>query len=411
MAREKAIDLKVDDSKSAVKCPICSESHQVYRCAQFHVKSPAERLVIAGDNNLCRNCLSKDLQSLLSLDYEDSITVKILGSHWCVITDNFKYQYLPRSNHSTKHSILSDIARIYDPLGFLAPRTFKAKHFIQQLWQVHCDWDDIPPHHVVTQWENFKQQLTLLSNLEIPRFMSSSDYKTCELHLFCDASEVGYATAAYLRYQNQDELIKTYFIGGKSRIAPLKTISIPRLELCGAIDFLLIIKNTIASVITIDSITAWSDSQVVLSWIKSSPHKWKWNGPEWLSQQYNNWPNQQLNKSDKEVNKEKRAIINCTTDVSTNILDELLNKFSQIYYRQLAPFMDRDGLLRVDGRLRCAEIPFEHKHQLLLPKNCPLTQLIIEETHHKFIHPGLRTLSSLTGVKLSINPSHKLITP
>nr|XP_022921167.1 uncharacterized protein LOC111429476 [Onthophagus taurus] len=298
-----------------------------------------------------------DLQPPLSLDPESNC-IKILGLQWDPTKDVFKYHYSPRSNSITKRHILSDIARIYDPLGFLTPCTFKAKHIIQQLWQLQCDWDEIPPDYLVNQWKSFKQQLSLLSNFELPRFISSEDYLICELHLFCDASEIGYATCAYLRYHTIDNSIRTYFIGGKSRVAPLKTITIPRLELCGAtllVDFLETIQPILTSVLKIKSITAWSDSQVVLHWLNSVPNNWKtfvanrvahiqnilpancwryvpsahnpsdcasrglnpeqllnsdiwWHGPRWFLDHDRNWPNNPCAIPNEKINLEKRAL-------------------------------------------------------------------------------------------------------
>ncbi|XP_071054607.1 uncharacterized protein [Onthophagus taurus] len=226
-------------------------------------------------NEILRSVSESDIQTPISMDYDEISCVKVLGLQWDPNSDMFHYSYSPRPSLSTKRSILSDISRIYDPLGFLTPCTFKAKCFIQQLWQLNLDWDEIPPYHIAQNWQDFRVKLKLLSNLRVPRLIIPDDSNSIQLHLFCDASQSGYCAVAYFRCVTPQS-VTTSFICGKSRVAPLKTLSVPRLELCAAVllaDLLKIIQENLSPEIKITSVTAWSDSQVVLNWVTSLPHK------------------------------------------------------------------------------------------------------------------------------------------
>nr|XP_022904701.1 uncharacterized protein LOC111416832 [Onthophagus taurus] len=289
-----------------------------------------------------REMSKADLQCPISLDYENTRCVKVLGLQWDPETDKFLYSYTPRDSSCTKRSILSAMARIYDPLGFLTPCTLKAKHIMQQLWQLQISWDDTPPDHIKKTWEEFKTKLSLLSRFNLSRFIIADNLVRCQLHLFCDASQIGYGTVAYIRTENESNQFLTYFICAKARVAPLKTLTIPRLELCGAVLLTQLFENIheiLSQSIHFESVTAWSDSRVVLSWLSSEPQTWKvfvanrvntiqeilprqhwryvpssdnpadcssrglnpeqlidselwWQGPSWLSDHFDNWPSQ-----------------------------------------------------------------------------------------------------------------------
>lgn len=169
-----------------------------------------------------------------SFTNDDNSTLKILGLQWHMGADVFSFKIKPKIETTcTKRLILSNIARIYDPLGFLCPITFFAKRFIQQLWGLGMGWDEIPPYTICEKWLKFISDLPRLAEFNLPRYFVISDYTYCELHGFSDASEKGYAAVTYFRFQKNDNY-HTFFVIAKSKVSPLKNISIPRLELLGA---------------------------------------------------------------------------------------------------------------------------------------------------------------------------------
>lgn len=452
----------------------------------------------------------------LPIDFDEDSVIKILGLRWNPCKDAFSYKVNVISNECTKRSILSELARIYDPLGFLTPLTFFAKHLMQLLWTLGLDWDSIPPSDIKSQWDQYKSELSLLSSLEIPRHIRHCKVGSCQLHGFCDASERGYAAVIYLRFQETDCKFSVFLVSAKSKVAPLNRISIPRLELCGAVllaDLISFVCSTYKDHINIGQVFAWSDSTIVLDWIKSPPYRWKtfvgnrvsriqnkinpsnwhhvagkenpadvasrgvlpselvhnslwWAGPSWLSS-----PHLEDKVSPSEfpcaeaLSEERRCVLNISLE-SHPILT-LLDRFSSldkiiriVVYclkflasfchwqsksffdsfreggfvitpahlstsmlvivrvvqhtvfcdeisriekgapcskplRKLCPFLDKDGLLRVGGRLINSKLTYDQKFPLLLPRQHRLTELIIQDFHQRYLHPGLRTLQFL----------------
>ncbi|XP_077275585.1 uncharacterized protein LOC143904642 [Temnothorax americanus] len=87
-------------------------------------------------------------QKTLSFESADDQALKVLGLRWHSQSDSFGFQLNPLTRGCTKRTILSEVARIFDPLGFLAPLTFTAKRLIQRLWTLKLEWDDEPPSDV-----------------------------------------------------------------------------------------------------------------------------------------------------------------------------------------------------------------------------------------------------------------------
>nr|XP_027213849.1 uncharacterized protein LOC113806899 [Penaeus vannamei] len=89
----------------------------------------------------------------------------------------------------------------------------------------------------VTQWKAWLNQLPKLRNFKVPRSfipMSFGTVRSCQLHHFADASQVGYGIASYLRLESATGEVYCTLVMGRSRVAPLKRMTIPRLELTAA---------------------------------------------------------------------------------------------------------------------------------------------------------------------------------
>ncbi|XP_061578953.1 uncharacterized protein LOC133445646 [Cololabis saira] len=182
----------------------------------------------------------------LDLDREQLPIERALGIQWNTESDTFTFKVANKNKPLTRRGILSMVSSIYDPLGFLAPFILKAKQILQELCKLECGWDEIIPEKLAKRWQIWITELEQLKRFQVDRCTKPNNFglvRSAELHHFCDASEAGYGTVSYLRFTDAGEIHVT-FILGKSRVTPLKQITIPRLELAAAT---LAVKITLAS--------------------------------------------------------------------------------------------------------------------------------------------------------------------
>ncbi|XP_063989696.1 uncharacterized protein LOC135168980 [Diachasmimorpha longicaudata] len=474
------------------------------------IRNELERLMKLGHFNL-RQWASNDPTILQDLPAEDinkhlqlgdSTTLKTLGVSWDSTADTIKYsvKITLDADQITKRIILSKTARLFDPLGLLSPVIIVAKTFMQKLWELKLDWDTILPLDLQEEWLKFYKQLPMLEKLTFPRGALIIEATNIQLHGFCDASKMAYGACLYLRSVDKHGNIQVTLLCAKSRVAPLKEQTIPRLELCGAQLLTSLISNVQAAINhKVDEIFYWTDSTVVLHWLNTSPHKlqvfvsnrvaeiqqktniknWKhvrthenpadlvsrgqtptefikpslWvYGPTWLQRHESEWPNLQLEFSShipdlrkspastietclasttgptssniwsSSITKLQRIIAYCLRFKNRRrgllILDELQTALHAIVYwvqretfaaiikelqhpqttenkssalakfAKLTPFLDKDNLLRVGGRLTNANIPYAQRHPLILPRRHPVTDHIIRNEHILQLHAG-----------------------
>ncbi|XP_029166209.1 uncharacterized protein LOC114937015 [Nylanderia fulva] len=200
-----------------------------------------------------------------------------LGLRWHPQEDRFAFTIHPRVvNEFTKRRVLAETARLFDPMGWLAPVVIRAKILIQTTWLQQLDWDTPLPAKDVKRWHQLLNQLPLLSNIRVNRWLrTDSDYSTVQIHGFADASERGYAAAVYIR-NSEREQISINLLMAKSKVAPVKQVSLPCLELCAAVlltTLTLHIQNTLG--LTSTPVHLWSDSKVTLHWIQGHAARWK----------------------------------------------------------------------------------------------------------------------------------------
>ena len=430
--------------------------------------------------------------------------VKTLGASWSPKKDAFDFKVkIANKIPVTKRTILSEITTLFDPLGWFSPVTITLKVFMQSLWKLDVTWDTTLPSEIVQNYQTIRSSLKFLENFSIDRQVTQENFTDdFTFHVFCDASEKAYAACIYLRTVTEKG-IKVKLLVGKTRVAPLKSLSIPRLELCAALlgaTLVEAVKEALSDPRFPElKFFAWSDSTIVLSWLAQSPDKWKtfvrnrvskiqdilpsscwnhistrenpadcasrgitgseienktlwWNGPSWLSQHENEWPQVEFLclRNCPEENK-KIQIITTNVDSEQTFLEitrysnfsKLIRvvawvmKFVQIlrtettekmlsssnlveaekliltieqkrwfkeeicllsqnlplhpkhYLLPLTPFWDENlKLLRVGGRISQSTLPELKKFPILVPRNSPLVPLLIRFYHEKTLHGG-----------------------
>ncbi|XP_047504423.1 uncharacterized protein LOC125049318 [Pieris napi] len=198
----------------------------------------------------------------------------VLGVLWAPDTDTLRFTLNVDCTQQkvTKRVILSNTCKIFDPLGLISPCTIALKILLQRLWLLKLDWDDPVPTEINNVWQQMIGSLNSLLTVNVPRFALCASPISTELHCFVDASQNAYAACLYLRSVDPKGIISTALLCAKTRVSPIKPLTIPRLELCAALlGARLTAKVTSALRCDIDCTYYWSDSTITLAWINSQP--------------------------------------------------------------------------------------------------------------------------------------------
>ncbi|VDH97053.1 Hypothetical predicted protein [Mytilus galloprovincialis] len=166
----------------------------------------------------------------------------------------------------TKRKILKESSKIYDPLGLLSPVSIRAKTLIQDLWIGGYDWDKLLPHALQSEWTRLAQAIETATKTTFSRhyFDESSESSEKVLHVFVHASLKAYEAVAYLNNEKDTSLVMA-----KTRVAPFKKLTLPQLELMAAVIGARLAHH-LQTTLKCSNITLWSDSQIVLQWIKTT---------------------------------------------------------------------------------------------------------------------------------------------
>ncbi|XP_011176358.1 uncharacterized protein LOC105208251 [Solenopsis invicta] len=210
-------------------------------------------------------------------DWRPHETQGTLGLRWHPATDEFSFA-VPEATLTdvTKRSVLSFTTRLFDPLGWLDPVVVRAKIAFQATWLLGLAWDDPLDEAAARQWHAYAEELPRLEYIRVPRWLDVAwPANAAEIHGFADASERAYAAVLYIRTSVGDSW-RTNLVAAKTKVAPLKTVSLPRLELCAAA-LLAKLTSHVCSALSLDRlrIHLWSDSTVALGWIRGHPTRWK----------------------------------------------------------------------------------------------------------------------------------------
>lgn len=451
----------------------------------------------SNDDRLLSSIPSEDRDRCVSLgDSGINEVIKTLGLMWNPSTDEFLFlsQTPERITRPTKRQVLSEIAKIFDPLGLIFPVVVVAKILMQNVWISKLNWDDALDENLMEQWENFLTSLPTSEQIRIPRQVLSSEAVYYELHGFADASQKAYGACVYVRSIFAGGRASMRLVSAKSKIAPITPVTIPRKELLAALLLVrLITKVEEALEMNFKATILWSDSQVVLAWLRkpldslqvfvrhrvaeitSHSHVvWKyvrtdqnpadtvsrgqsakelaendawWNGPEFLRtvdyqeersvtlkdseipelrvqlaalpvMNYEEFPLlmkfASFRKSQRIVAYMLRFISNARKKKEDRLLSPYLTipelraasnvivgavqhqefgkeieciRSGESNHRlnNLRPFLDGD-LLRVGGRISQSQLPFEVKHQLILPDKSPVVRGLIADIHRENLH-------------------------
>ncbi|XP_055590185.1 uncharacterized protein LOC129742319 [Uranotaenia lowii] len=344
-------------------------------------------------NSNCREILDdlpEELHDEKALLEIDNAAVKTLGLVWEPATDHFQFRS-PKWNSSTiitKRVVLSDVARIFDPLGLVGPVVVQAKIFFQSLWKLNCGWDEHLGEEMQEQWHEYRRNLGGLEGLSVPRWLAISlNSVSVQIHGFCDASDKAYGACIYIRTVDEAGNIEVRLLTSKSRVAPLENLktmkqkqSTPRLELSSALT-LAHLYEKIKNALGIQAKAYfYTDSMIVKYWLSSTPSRWKefvanrvseiqhatrgslwshtpgienpadiisrgmtpaqlqyqslwFNGPQWLKHDETHWPSAQPvqeGEIDSRILQEKGAVVAVAQQISTSELFSICSMDSSV---------------------------------------------------------------------------------
>ncbi|GFX07030.1 uncharacterized protein TNCV_1556331 [Trichonephila clavipes] len=149
------------------------------------------------------------------------------------------------------------------------------KILLQELWKLNLEWDERIPEDLNKQWTTFRKELHLIEKMKIPRYVLLPSYIQLEIYAFCDSSVRAYCTAIYLKCI-ASESISVSLLTSKTKVAPLNTQSLPRLELCAALLLVNVLQVVLRKFpLSIHRTIAWTDSTITLAWLKTEPYRWQ----------------------------------------------------------------------------------------------------------------------------------------
>ncbi|XP_036149076.1 uncharacterized protein LOC118647744 [Monomorium pharaonis] len=361
----------------------------------------------SNDKRAVHDLMDNALHANFVFDKDPSL--RTLGIIWSAGEDRIRYSVreIKITKNLTKRIILAEISKIYDPLGLLGPVILYAKKLMQDVWRSQLKWDESLPQSIYTAWTEFARQLELLNHASFDRRVLTANPQDIQIHGFCDASMNGYGACIYIRAVKNERVIVN-LLCAKSRVAPLKTITIPRLELNGAVLLVRLYREAARALNIKPAKTIfWSDSTIVLQWIRTSPHllntfvanrvteiqdvknphEWRhvrtrdnpadalsrgqlphefsrnqqwFEGPEWLRRNENEWPNDVIQSVELPELRKTACLITMSTE------PDLFGKYSS--YVKLTRIMAYCRRFRpnnaYNGPLCLTEIDEAEKHIL-----------------------------------------------
>lgn len=205
----------------------------------------------------------------------------VLGVHWDSKSDNLFFDLCnlvsyAKSLPSTKRSVLKLAAKIFDPLGCLTAFTVNLKVLFQKPCMAKVPWDEPLEGPYKQTYDVLVSEMESLHGIYISRYLwqKGKSVKSLQLHGFSDASVTAYSAVLYLRIEYKDGKIETRFLASKSKVCPIKSQTIPRLELLGAVllsKLVNCVRNSLKREWKKNDIDTyyWVDSLAALCWIRN----------------------------------------------------------------------------------------------------------------------------------------------
>ncbi|CAH8595656.1 unnamed protein product [Schistosoma guineensis] len=221
---------------------------------------------------------SDSMEAIVDMSLNQGPTHRALGIEWDTTHDVFNFRFDPGEKTPTRRGILSTISSLFDPLGLIAPIYLPAKQLLQNLCKTRIGWDQPPSDSVVSSWNEWVTFVRRLGTISVPRSIingNRKNFKAIELHLFCDASESGYGAVAYSWNIPKHQAPYSVLLYSKSRVAPIKQVTVPRLELAAAV-----LSARMGEVLNrnlpqvFDKTHFWTDSMIVLYYIKNTDSRY-----------------------------------------------------------------------------------------------------------------------------------------
>ncbi|XP_059217400.1 uncharacterized protein LOC131994647 [Stomoxys calcitrans] len=433
------------------------------------------------------------------LKFHETSDTKTLGIQWNALEDKFSYRIdpPPKTLSITKRQILSKVSKLFDPAGWISPIIIQAKIMLQLLWLEGTQWDEDVKPEILFKWNNFVDGLHQIPLITIPRWVAFAPLQNTQIHGFCDASEKAFCAVIYIRIVCPNS-VQTNLLVSKTRVAPIDPISLPRLELCGAVLLSQLTRHVLSELPLHNfDLYLWSDSSITLSWLAKPPCTWKtyianrvakiirnvgncawghvrshdnpadlgsrgcspnelcsnslwWHGPAWLKEPSEDWPKsimldpnppemrkievfhtfeedgdilERFSRWDKAIrvmayamrfyrNVRKgyrqgkgyasREISNPEFTETKNILIRMTQRifytaeYSSLEHNRqipkrstlytLNPILDPNGLIRANGRIANAALPYNERHPIILPVASNYCKLFVRFIHDFLLH-------------------------
>jgi hypothetical protein len=205
-------------------------------------------------------------------DLDDLTETSVFGLAWNVALDLLGTKAVRKLKVVTKRDFLSQMASVYDTLGLISPWILRARAILQQIWLRGGNWNTKIEHPLDEQVQEWMDDIDLLSKIRVPRNVKLDG--THDLHMFCDASEIGYGCCAYIRTTFEDGSTTARLLCSKTRVAGLKATSIAKLELCGAV-LATKLSKTLQDIFPDIKFSYWTDSEDVLWWVRQQSRRYQ----------------------------------------------------------------------------------------------------------------------------------------
>ncbi|XP_063623101.1 uncharacterized protein LOC134795200 [Cydia splendana] len=296
----------------SISCPCCAEAHLLYQCKRFSQDSVQQRRDFVKNKALCFNCFGakhsatqckrdtsckrcgRRHHSLLHLDSEHPPSVqpsrlsegeKIHGKQREGIQEKPEQREPVPSNivahaaegSSMPNSVWTDSDRGYGTESIVQPDSTKHRSGLDPVRKnTSHSWDQEVTSNLLTEWNEFREQLPVLNSFIMPRWVGlRQDASDIQLHGYCDASNDAYAAVVYLRVVDHEGNVTVHLVAARTKVSPIRQISIPRLELSGAVLLSKLLGEVSAILsIPVSCCRAWTDSTIVLAWLQGEPSRW-----------------------------------------------------------------------------------------------------------------------------------------